>query len=201
VLFGARSPRWSCEIAALTRLPIWSASALPTLQAWVAESAQAQDHRPPSTEDHGAAKSRDVIQWTQPALVRSLSLLMRPCTVLASQLATAIGLPVVAIAIVSAATNSVSSAGYLAVFIALPSHILIAIVVLAMGAIAAWGVKESVSFAGVMTVVEIGGLLLKRCHHQLLRCLTSAIGNSSWGDWVCGQAHRRAMPLASTIPT
>jgi APA family basic amino acid/polyamine antiporter len=79
------------------------------------------------------------------------------------KLATAIGLPVVAIAIVSAATNSVSSAGYLAVFIALPSHILIAIVVLAMGAIAAWGVKESVSFAGVMTVVEIGGLLLLIC--------------------------------------
>jgi amino acid transporter len=33
-------------------------------------------------------------------------------------------------------------------------------VVLAMGAIAAWGVKESVSFAGAMTLIEIGGLLL-----------------------------------------
>ena len=76
------------------------------------------------------------------------------------KLATAIGLLVVAIAIVSAAAISVGSAGYLAVFIALPAHILIAVVVLAMGAIAAWGVKESVSFAGVMTVVEIGGLLL-----------------------------------------
>jgi basic amino acid/polyamine antiporter, APA family len=29
-----------------------------------------------------------------------------------------------------------------------------------MGAIAARGIKESVSFAGVMTVIEIGGLLL-----------------------------------------
>jgi amino acid transporter len=67
---------------------------------------------------------------------------------------------VVAIAIVSAAAISVGSAGYLAVFIALPSQILIGIVVLAMGAIAAWGVKESVSFAGVMTVVEMVGLLL-----------------------------------------
>ena len=76
------------------------------------------------------------------------------------RLATAIGLLVVAIAIVSAAAIGVGSAGYLAVFIALPPPILIAIVVLAMGAIAAWGVKQSVSFAGIMTVVEIGGLVL-----------------------------------------
>jgi basic amino acid/polyamine antiporter, APA family len=76
------------------------------------------------------------------------------------KLATGIGLLVVAIAIVSAAAISVGSAGYLAVFVALPSHILIGIVVLAMGAIAARGIKESVSFAGVMTVIEIGGLLL-----------------------------------------
>ena len=58
------------------------------------------------------------------------------------KLATAIGLLVVAIAIVSAAAISVGSVGYLAVFIALPSHILIAIVVLAMGAISAWGSKS-----------------------------------------------------------
>ena len=29
-----------------------------------------------------------------------------------------------------------------------------------MGAIAAWGINESVSFAGVMTVIEIGGLVM-----------------------------------------
>src|SRR5690242_17576335 len=70
------------------------------------------------------------------------------------KLATAVGLLVVAIAIISAAAISVGSAGYLAVFVALPPPILIGIVALAMGAIAAWGVKESVSFAGLMTVVE-----------------------------------------------
>ena len=39
---GARNPRWSCglEIAALAQLPIWSASALLTLQAWVAAFAK-----------------------------------------------------------------------------------------------------------------------------------------------------------------
>ena len=76
------------------------------------------------------------------------------------KLATVIGLLVVGIAVVSAAAISVGSAGYFAVFIALPPYLLIGSVVLAMGAIAAWGVKESVSFAGVMTVVEIGGLVL-----------------------------------------
>jgi amino acid transporter len=76
------------------------------------------------------------------------------------KLATAVGLLVVAIAIASAAAISVGSAGYLAVFIQLPSPVLIGIVVLAMGAIAAWGIKASVSFAGIMTVVEVGGLLL-----------------------------------------
>jgi amino acid transporter len=75
-------------------------------------------------------------------------------------LATAVGLLVVAIAVVSAAAISVGSAGYIGIFLPLSSTILIAGVVLAMGAIAAWGIKESVTFAGVMTVIEIGGLLV-----------------------------------------
>jgi amino acid transporter len=55
---------------------------------------------------------------------------------------------------------SVGSAGYLAVFLSLPAPVLITAVVLAMGAIAVWGVKESVTFAATMTVIEIGGLLV-----------------------------------------
>ena len=76
------------------------------------------------------------------------------------RLATAVGLLVVAIAITSAAAISVGSAGYLAVFVPLPAPLLIVAVVLAMGAIAVWGVKESVTFAATMTVIEIGGLLV-----------------------------------------
>jgi amino acid transporter len=75
-------------------------------------------------------------------------------------LATAVGLLVVVVAIVSAAAISVGSAGYIAVFVPLPAALIISGVVLAMGAVATWGVKESVSFAGIMTVVEVGGLLL-----------------------------------------
>ena len=74
--------------------------------------------------------------------------------------ATAVGLLVVAIAIISAVAISVGSAGYLAVFLSLPAPVLITAVVLAMGAIAVWGVKESVTFAATMTVIEIGGLLV-----------------------------------------
>lgn len=76
------------------------------------------------------------------------------------RMALVVGLLVVAIAIVSAAAISVGSAGYVGTFLPFPEPVLIAGVVLAMGAISACGVKESVSFAGVMTVIEIGGLVL-----------------------------------------
>ncbi|KAB2920708.1 MAG: amino acid permease [Hyphomicrobiaceae bacterium] len=74
--------------------------------------------------------------------------------------ATAVGLLVVAMAIVSAAAISVGGAGYVAVFLALPQPVLVAGIVFIMGAVAAWGIKESVTFAGTMTVIEVGGLLM-----------------------------------------
>jgi basic amino acid/polyamine antiporter, APA family len=76
------------------------------------------------------------------------------------KLAVAIGLLVVGVAIVAAAAISVGAAGYVGVFLALPEVVIIAGVVVAMGAIAAWGINESVTFAGVMTVIEIGGLIM-----------------------------------------
>jgi APA family basic amino acid/polyamine antiporter len=74
----------------------------------------------------------------------------------ANRLATAVGLLVTGIAIISAATMSVGAADYIAVFLPLSAIVLVAVVVLAMGAIAAWGIKESVTFVGVMTLIEIG---------------------------------------------
>jgi amino acid transporter len=76
------------------------------------------------------------------------------------RLATLVGILVIAIAIVSAAAIAVGSAGYVGVFLALPEPLLVAGIVLAMGAIAAWGIKQSVVFAGIMTLIEIGGLAL-----------------------------------------
>jgi amino acid transporter len=75
-------------------------------------------------------------------------------------LALVVGLLVIGIAVVSAAAISIGSAGYLSVFINLPQPLLVAGVVAAMATTAAWGIKQSVTFAGIMTVIEIGGLLL-----------------------------------------
>jgi len=71
-----------------------------------------------------------------------------------------VGLLVVATAIVSGATISVGSAGYIAVFLSLPAPWIISGVVLAMGIVACLATVQSVTFAGVMTLIEVGGLVL-----------------------------------------
>jgi amino acid transporter len=76
------------------------------------------------------------------------------------RLALVVGLLVIGVAVVSAAAISIGSAGYLSVFVGLPQPLLVAGVVISMAATAAWGVRQSVTFAGIMTVIEIGGLLL-----------------------------------------
>ncbi|QDM16620.1 amino acid permease [Tardiphaga sp. vice352] len=71
-----------------------------------------------------------------------------------------VGLLVVAAATVSAATISAGSAGYIAVFVPLPAGWIIAGVVLAMGAVGCLATVHSVTFAGLMTIIEVGGLVL-----------------------------------------
>lgn len=72
----------------------------------------------------------------------------------------ATGGAVVVSASVAAAAISLGCAGYLGVLIPLPLPALAAIVVLLMGCIAAWGIKESVTFAAVLTLIEVIGLLI-----------------------------------------
>ena len=76
------------------------------------------------------------------------------------RVAALVGFLCIAMSLVSAATISVGAAGYIGVFVSLPNKVLIAAVVLSMGAIAARGILESVSFAGLMTVIELGGLAI-----------------------------------------
>ncbi len=77
------------------------------------------------------------------------------------RMAAVVGMLVIAMAMVSAAAISVGAAGYVRVFVPLlPETLVIAAVVLAMGAVATRGILESVTFAGVMTLIEIGGLLI-----------------------------------------
>jgi basic amino acid/polyamine antiporter, APA family len=75
-------------------------------------------------------------------------------------LAFIVGLLVVVTAVISAAAVSRGSAGYINVFIDLPIDIIVVAVVLLMGIITAWGILESVTLAGVMTLIEIAGLLM-----------------------------------------
>jgi basic amino acid/polyamine antiporter, APA family len=71
-----------------------------------------------------------------------------------------VGLLVVVTAIISAATISVGSAGYLGIFIDLPAPWIISLVVVGMGLVACLATRQSITLAGVMTLIEIGGLVL-----------------------------------------
>jgi APA family basic amino acid/polyamine antiporter len=75
-------------------------------------------------------------------------------------LSLAVGLLVVATATISAATISVGSAGYVAVFLDWPAPWIITGVVLAMGVVACLSTVQSVTFAGLMTLIEVGGLIM-----------------------------------------
>ena len=69
------------------------------------------------------------------------------------------GLLVILAGIVSSAAISIGSTGYIRELVDLPQNVLVPLVVLAMGAVAAWGILESVLFAALFTVIEAGGLI------------------------------------------
>lgn len=71
-----------------------------------------------------------------------------------------VGFLVVATATISAATIASGSAGYIAAFVDLPGFWIVSGVILAMGAASSLATTQSVTFAGVMTVIEVGGLVL-----------------------------------------
>ena len=75
-------------------------------------------------------------------------------------LSIATGLMVVLAGSISAAAIANGFAGYFQDFIAVPRILVIAALVVGLGLIAAWGIGESVALAGVMTLIEIGGLIL-----------------------------------------
>jgi APA family basic amino acid/polyamine antiporter len=75
-------------------------------------------------------------------------------------LSLSVGLLVVAAAIISAATISVGSAGYIAVFLRIPVPWIVSGVILSMGIVSCLATVQSVTFAGIMTLIEAGGLVL-----------------------------------------
>ena len=74
-------------------------------------------------------------------------------------LSRAIGLLTLGIGIVSSAAVALGSAGYIREFVALPPGLIVFVVLLAVGAVASWGILESVIAASIFTVIEVGGLL------------------------------------------
>jgi amino acid transporter len=70
-----------------------------------------------------------------------------------------IGLAVACVGIVSSAAIALGSAGYILQLVGFPHSVIVISVILAMGFVAAWGIRESIVFAGLLTLIEIGGLM------------------------------------------
>jgi amino acid transporter len=71
-----------------------------------------------------------------------------------------VGLLIILTGVVSAATIANGFVGYLHVFVPVPDWLAITLLVLLLGALAAWGISESVMVASLITLVEVGGLIL-----------------------------------------
>lgn len=71
---------------------------------------------------------------------------------------TATGLLMIGGGVIAAATVAVGSTGYIAQFIDWPAPVVVAIVVVVLGLISAWGILESVLLAALFTIIEVAGL-------------------------------------------
>ena len=71
-----------------------------------------------------------------------------------------VGFGVVITGIVSSAVIALAFAGYAGTLVPLPSPLLVVVVVALLAAIAWWGVRESVIFAALVTVLEVGTLVV-----------------------------------------
>lgn len=69
------------------------------------------------------------------------------------------GLLTIVIGIVSSAALALGAAGYIAQFTDLPPSAIVALVLAVLGAVAAWGILESVLLASLFTLIEAGGLI------------------------------------------
>jgi len=70
------------------------------------------------------------------------------------------GLLTIVIGIVSSAAVALGAAGYIAQFTDLPQSAIVALLLAVLGAVAAWGILESVLLASLFTLIEAGGLLV-----------------------------------------
>jgi amino acid transporter len=74
-------------------------------------------------------------------------------------LSTLTGLLTIVVGVVASSAVTLGAAGYIAQFVDLPRGLIVVVVVVALGAVAAWGILESVLLASLFTLIEVGGLL------------------------------------------
>ena len=75
-------------------------------------------------------------------------------------LSTIVGVAIVLSGTISMATLVHGFVGYFQVFFNVPAELVIIILTLVLGMVVAWGINESVIIASLMTLLEIGGLVL-----------------------------------------
>jgi amino acid transporter len=75
-------------------------------------------------------------------------------------ISTATGLITILIGVVASATVSLGAAGYIAQLVDWPRLAIVALVLVALGIVAAWGILESVLLASLFTLIEAGGLVI-----------------------------------------
>jgi basic amino acid/polyamine antiporter, APA family len=70
------------------------------------------------------------------------------------------GLIRILVGVVSSAAVALGAAGYIGQFTDLPQGAIVALILAALGAVAAWGILESVLLASLFTLIEVGGLVI-----------------------------------------
>ena len=62
--------------------------------------------------------------------------------------------------VVASAAIAIGSAGYISSFVEIPHWVIVTSVIIILGLIAIWGIKESVMLAALFTIIEAGGLIV-----------------------------------------
>ena len=75
-------------------------------------------------------------------------------------MSTAVGLLTLATGIVASAAVTLGGSGYVRQFVDLPTPLVAGTIIIVLGAVAAWGILESVLLASLFTLIEVGGLVL-----------------------------------------
>lgn len=99
---------------------------------------------------------------------------------------TVTGLMSIFIGIVSSATVALGAAGYIAQFVDWPQAAIVILVVTVLGAVACWGILESVLLASLFTLVEAGGLV-------------AIIAAAAYADLPFAQALLTPPPLSAAV--